>query len=270
MKKIIQSMVVCVLLVVAASVGAENRANSFYFTPFMGGYLFDGSQSLNSKPVYGLRFGYNFTENIGAEAAFDYVHTYFTPDNLTNDFSTDFYQYRVDLLYHLLPNKRLDPFLAVGLGGASFNRDTFSSNNSGSFDYGAGVNYFFTDRMALRADIRHIIYNDTKTDNNLEYGLGLSFFFGGAKQSPALVIERQPMEEYKKPAAEAPAVVATPQVEKDSDNDGVVDSLDKCPGTPFGVKVDGDGCPLDSDKDGVPDYLDKCPNTPLGVKVDGD
>lgn len=56
----------------------------------------------------------------------------------------------------------------------------------------------------------------------------------------------------------------------DSDNDGVADNLDKCPGTPAGVKVDKDGCPLDSDKDGVYDYLDKCPGTPAGVRVDKD
>ena len=54
----------------------------------------------------------------------------------------------------------------------------------------------------------------------------------------------------------------------DRDGDGVADAMDKCPGTPAGVKVDSVGCPLDSDKDGVPDYLDKCPGTPAGVKVD--
>jgi hypothetical protein len=87
----------------------------------------------------------------------------------------------------------------------------------------------------------------------------------------------------------------------DSDGDGVPDRLDKCPGTPSGVKVDANGCPLDTDGDGIPDYLDrcptlkgtaalngcppptpdmdsdgdgvpdsrdKCPNTPSGVKVD--
>jgi len=54
----------------------------------------------------------------------------------------------------------------------------------------------------------------------------------------------------------------------DSDGDGVGDAMDKCPGTPAGVKVDTTGCPLDSDKDGVADYLDKCPGTPAGVKVD--
>ncbi len=55
---------------------------------------------------------------------------------------------------------------------------------------------------------------------------------------------------------------------KDRDGDGVNDSSDKCPGTPAGVSVDTDGCPLDSDGDGVPDYTDKCPRTPEGVKVD--
>jgi len=53
----------------------------------------------------------------------------------------------------------------------------------------------------------------------------------------------------------------------DSDGDGVFDYLDKCPGTPAGVKVDAVGCPLDTDGDGVYDYLDKCPGTPAGAKV---
>ena len=54
----------------------------------------------------------------------------------------------------------------------------------------------------------------------------------------------------------------------DSDGDGVLDSGDRCPGTPPGVKVTSDGCPVDSDEDGVADYLDKCPGTPANVLVD--
>ena len=53
----------------------------------------------------------------------------------------------------------------------------------------------------------------------------------------------------------------------DADKDGVSDALDKCPGTPIGVKVDVEGCPFDSDRDGVPDYKDICPNTTPGVAV---
>ena len=54
----------------------------------------------------------------------------------------------------------------------------------------------------------------------------------------------------------------------DDDGDGVPNSKDKCPGTPRGVQVYSDGCPIDLDQDGVPDYLDKCPNTPPGTPVD--
>jgi len=54
----------------------------------------------------------------------------------------------------------------------------------------------------------------------------------------------------------------------DSDGDGIMDDLDRCPDTPKGVTVDAHGCPIDSDGDGVPDYLDKCPNTPKGATVD--
>lgn len=56
--------------------------------------------------------------------------------------------------------------------------------------------------------------------------------------------------------------------DKDSDNDGVLDSKDKCPKTPAGVVVDENGCQLDSDKDGVLDAQDKCPETPVGLVVD--
>jgi outer membrane protein OmpA-like peptidoglycan-associated protein len=58
--------------------------------------------------------------------------------------------------------------------------------------------------------------------------------------------------------------------EKDSDNDGVGDSRDLCPGTPAGLKVDASGCPSDEDDDGVPDYKDKCLRTPPRVQVDLD
>ncbi len=47
---------------------------------------------------------------------------------------------------------------------------------------------------------------------------------------------------------------------KDEDKDGIADRNDKCPGTPPGVAVDKNGCPLDKDYDGVADYIDDCPD----------
>lgn len=53
----------------------------------------------------------------------------------------------------------------------------------------------------------------------------------------------------------------------DNDGDGVMDNVDRCPGTPPGQKVDESGCELDSDGDGVIDRNDLCANTPPGTKV---
>lgn len=54
----------------------------------------------------------------------------------------------------------------------------------------------------------------------------------------------------------------------DTDEDGVNDGDDRCPGTPKGVKVSNHGCPADDDEDGVPDYRDKELKSAKGVLVD--
>ena len=56
---------------------------------------------------------------------------------------------------------------------------------------------------------------------------------------------------------------------KDSDGDGVIDSLDQCPDTPKGDRVNNVGCTVvnDADGDGVVDAQDQCPETPMGAPV---
>lgn len=70
------------------------------------------------------------------------------------------------------------------------------------------------------------------------------------------------------PGTQAGVEVDSVGCAKDFDKDGVVDALDKCPDTPEGIAVGRDGCPLDFDADGVPDYKDMCPNTRPGTGVD--
>ncbi|MDD5390314.1 MAG: OmpA family protein [Gallionellaceae bacterium] len=86
-----------------------------------------------------------------------------------------------------------------------------------------------------------------------------------AKAAPA-------MKPAEKPAVAPVEKPAPTPVEKpaDSDGDGIIDTQDRCPGTPKGAKVDAYGCELDSDGDGVVDRLDRCPTTPAGSKVDAE
>ena len=57
----------------------------------------------------------------------------------------------------------------------------------------------------------------------------------------------------------------------DLDDDGIINTLDLCPGTSLGEPVDIDGCALyqlDSDDDGVTDDIDMCPETGFSQMVD--
>ena len=59
-----------------------------------------------------------------------------------------------------------------------------------------------------------------------------------------------------------------PDPPKDTDNDGIIDSLDKCPTVPGIAKYEG--CPIpDTDKDGIDDEKDKCPTVPGIAKYEG-
>ncbi|NPA59075.1 MAG: OmpA family protein [Epsilonproteobacteria bacterium] len=59
-------------------------------------------------------------------------------------------------------------------------------------------------------------------------------------------------------------------VDGDDDNDGVLNSKDECPGTVAGATVDKYGCIVDGDddNDGILNSTDKCPTTSLGATVD--
>lgn len=54
----------------------------------------------------------------------------------------------------------------------------------------------------------------------------------------------------------------------DTDADGILDHVDKCPSTPRNVRVNMFGCAPDHDRDGVIDVLDQCPGTHARTKVD--
>jgi OOP family OmpA-OmpF porin len=251
MKKIVMSIAMILLAAIAASGHAEVRKGAFSLTPFIGGYTFEGNEDLKTAPVFGLRGGYYFKKNISFEGFFNFVPT--ENKSLAGSPNVDLYGFGIEGLYHFMPESQLVPFLAAGVGGNSYSGSIGIEDRDGfTVDYGAGLQYFLTDNLALRADVRHVIL-PSNGYNELLYTVGINFLFGGEKKTVV---------------AATPA--AAPEVIPDSDGDGVLDNLDKCPGTPAGVKVDENGCPLDSDGDGVPDYLDKCPGTPAGVKVEKD
>jgi len=260
---ILAGFIVCLLCVAAPSF-AEIKAGSTTMSIFGGGYAFDHDLQLDRGWTAGLGLGYNMTENWGIELVGNYIDSEFDTDAVLPGTDRDLraYLYRLDLLYHFQPKSWFVPYVAVGAGGMTYDAQAEGAHTDNNFvaDYGAGLKMFVTPAVAIRGDVRnvHSFQDDETRYSDILYTLGLTFAFGGKEE-----VKQEAKEEVVVP-------VVAPVAPLDSDKDGVMDDVDKCPETPSGVKVDKAGCPLDSDGDGVADYLDKCPNTPAGAQVDKD
>jgi OOP family OmpA-OmpF porin len=156
----------------------------------------------------------------------------------------------VDAQYYFYRNT-FSPYTLIGLGGM---QGGYPANANGDRDIlftaeaGAGFTYEMSDRFLLRSDVRYR-YGDNFSDktgalNDMVFNVGFSVPIG---QKPKAA--PQPL------AIEAPVLAQVEPINDcstlDSDNDGVNDCLDKCPGTLPGSKCKSDGCPISLELKGV-------------------
>ena len=202
MKKIHYLIINLFLLVIASTALAEGiKPGSFSISGIAGGYTFDSEEQLKTRPVTGIRAGYNFNRIFGVEALFNYVPT----ESKTTSEDADAYRYGGDLLVHFMPDTRLVPFLAVGIGAMTIEYDNLGTETSAAFNYGPGIKFFLSDNLALRGDLRHIILrNNQENLNNFEYTIGITYQFGGMRAAPAAAEAEAPVAApVSKPEAEA-------------------------------------------------------------------
>jgi len=208
----------------------------------------DSIQNSPKSPsgVFGLRLALNILPWISFEAE---GAGYPTPAR-QNNYKLFVTNWRGHVLAHLATG-RVRPFVLVGAGamnvtytiGTEYNEIKYDTD--AEYHFGAGVKIDLSELVALRFDARGVLlpnvgHNEVSLD--WEFLGGLSFMFGGASPPPP-------------PPPPAPI--------KDSDADGILDNVDKCPNDAEDKDgfEDTDGCPeLDNDKDGIPDAADKCPN----------
>src|SRR5450631_1412592 len=205
MRKQILVMLSVLLLTTTTIASAANREGAFSFTPVVGGYTYDGKQDMDNNLIYGLRAGYNFTKAIGIEALFDYVHNTDQQKGPIKGISMQ--RYGGEALYHFFPDSTFVPYVAVGFAGLNFDGDN-KQKTVGAFDYGIGAKYFLNDWLALRGDVRHIIYTYDRTYNNLEYTIGFHIPFGGVTPDAAPVKPVQEQVLSKQTAAVPQEAVA--------------------------------------------------------------
>ena len=266
-------------LIVATNATANNSRYAFTLTPQVGVMVFEGNQNLDPGFTGGFGLGYNFGAHWGTEG----VLTFARPEQNVGGGAVDISVGHLDLLYHFRPQERLVPYLALALGGMKLEDDKDLLAG-----YGVGFKYFYDEDVALRLDLKHLFdINNHDSDKTRDYynmlvaTVGVSFQFGGEEMAQLVndsdadgvvdAVDRCPQT----PAREAVDEVGCPKKKvpariPDSDGDGVADNLDLCPGTETGIAIDATGCPVvtDKDLDGVVDALDACPETPAKTVVD--
>ncbi len=226
MKKILLSTIACASLIFAQS------EYKYEVTPLVGGVVTEGNMNLDDHyGVGGLSIGFNLENSMFDQIELGFLTSLGDVD-YSNKKDTSVTRIFSNLIKEYELSAKSSLYALIGAGVEVYENEAFK-NESGLFgNYGVGFKYQISENMALKTDIRHLIETD-HGDNNLIYTVGLAIPFG---KKAAPVVEEKPV-----------VVEPAPVVELDSDNDGVVDSLDQCPNTPKGDIVDETGCSLKVD-----------------------
>ena len=208
------------------SARSEIKAGSFEVGAFGGYNFFQNSQNLENRPVFGGRLGYNFTRHFGIEGTGEYIRTSVDDSARTGITEGQFGRpmdkvdltfYHLDLVYHVIPEGKFNPFVLVGFGGAHYN-PVISTKDMAAFNVGVGAKYWLTDNIALRVDLNDYIVTEImqETYHNIGVTVGITFAFGGtAKPAPAPVSRYEPIAEPKpEPKPEPRPIPAEPRVEE--------------------------------------------------------
>jgi OOP family OmpA-OmpF porin len=244
----------------------KNEYNGDY-----GNGIFDFSKAMYASGGLSFARYLNPSFNVGLQGNYGNYGFYDTDVNNFGGKKLEgslFFQYKLNNGYILKSNSRISPFFTLGVGYANYylnnipTKDPTIIIDKGDFlvPLGAGIKYHVTPRFAIQYQYIYNFTNSDVHDQNRSGGV-VNTVFG----TPAHPYSMAGNDAYGQHVF---SFIFNFGKLKDSDKDGVADKYDKCPDTPFGVKVDENGCPVDTDGDGVPDYMDKCPNTPAGVQVD--
>jgi OmpA-OmpF porin, OOP family len=227
MKKIIVASALC-----ASMLFASNSQYKYEITPMLSGTYTEGNMGLDRNYANaGLSLGFNLEDSMFDQVELGILRTLGEVDYKNSNDDTEITRIFTNVIkdYPLTNNSSL--YALVGAGAEIYSEDRHSNENGLFGNYGAGYKYTFENDMALKFDLRHLVSGNN--DNNLLYTVGLAIPFGEKAQTVAA-----------QPVQEAPAPVAVSVQDVDTDGDGVVDRLDKCPNSEKNVIVDETGCAI--------------------------
>ena len=213
----------------------NDEVGQWFVAPFVGYTWTDSDRHLSDDVHYGAALGKHLTDKWSMQI-----------EGYTSDFSGDpdssadatISGGSLDLMRVFMRDGRISPYLLGGIGMQNSNYVGSKGDENVTASLGAGLMWdlYRNDNgsrtVQLRPEIR--ARYDLQQSNHLVDTLaqiGIAFGWGPPRPEPVV--------EEPAPPPPPPAKCA------DTDNDGVCDEADKCPGTAAGVKVDSVGCPME-------------------------
>ena len=222
MKKIILA------LCAASAIFASDR----YELTIVGGYAHpEGTQGIDDQKLIGLRLGRNLDLSwlSQIELGFDYTPkaTFEDKNGKGIGYDTRIARYYLNLVKDFALTDRFSVYALAGAGYQDLSKEANDANDDGFGQAGLGVKFKVVDNFAIKLEARDAI-NFKEGDSTFLYTLGFASSFGATKKSEPTITQETPI---------APQVI-----DGDDDNDGVLNSKDRCPNTPAGAVVDENGC----------------------------
>ena len=190
----------------------------------------------------------------------------------------------------VLEDKTIEPYASVGVGYNYMSwkeppvdlpglQDSQTGGQSFAFTLQGGVDFYFTDNLALDASLRYDSYDigtviaSSPQVTTIEDKSSFSLLFGIVYRFGDVINDGDDdLDGVKNSKDYCPNTVSGSEVDQfgcalDDDDDKIINMFDKCPDTLDGAPVNIDGCALDSDNDQVIDLYDRCPGTLKNVPV---
>jgi OOP family OmpA-OmpF porin len=216
----------------------------------------------------GAHIDYNFTDAVGIEAEYQHL-VYKTGNPITNG-------YTVNLNYRLLPSAAITPVLGIGGGWGSTTGIAALENTYDNFmaDGKFAIDFRLTDEWMFEAAVKYdwlfSKYAGEHDQETMVPAIAFTYYPGHSEDRD--MTNKEAMEKEKAhdrdlqnqanaansdaanaraqaAAAAAAAAASADSATRDDDGDGVPNSIDKCPNTPPGTKVNSIGCPIEEKVD---------------------
>ena len=213
---------------------ASDSTHKFEYLGVLLGYTIadQDRQSIESAIGASVLFGTQYNSGLGFEVQLQH-------DNFETDVDgfTDFYRTSlgVDGTWSFGDRESFTPFILVGVAGAyndvapdSEDEYGWMANVGGGFVTGP----LFRD-LGVRAELRGVFDDFQEGQFDYRFAVGVT-----------LPLAAEVVTHWKEIETVRVVEVARDTGLYDADGDGVVDNFDRCPETPAGTRVDGNGCTL--------------------------